>query len=326
MSTTASPRRLTHVNLFVRDIEFSTAFYSDIAGFHQVFEEKELRATFLGNGSTSHDLALMEVTAESRPGRDGHIQVKSGQGRLPGLNHLGFEMATESDLVGSYQHLIAQGVRIERTTDHQITHSVYFRDPSGNMLELYVDAVSDWRELFERSRGKLISGHWEPDPRHASMIEHYDRDPVVAAPDKSVLQPSRINSVAIGVRDLARAVDFYTDAVGLGVVSVETSAGIAVLRGANGTGYDVVLASGGGRRRGLFYISFDATPRIDWTDARDVLRQQRIDARDLAELQSDVSGGVLVHDPDGLPLIFSDPTDSTSHLKIWRFLLAGTDR
>jgi len=98
-----SPRRLGHLNLFVRDVEKSAAFYRDVCGFQEVFREEGISMVFMSNGNTHHDLGLMEITDATRIGRDGHVQVKPGTGKTPGLNHLGFEMETELGLVEAYR-------------------------------------------------------------------------------------------------------------------------------------------------------------------------------------------------------------------------------
>ena len=90
------PRRLAHGNFFVRDVEASLDFYQRVCGLTLVFREPGIQAVFLSNGNSHHDVALMGVSAEARVGRDGQVQVPRGRGTLPGLNHLGFEMATEA--------------------------------------------------------------------------------------------------------------------------------------------------------------------------------------------------------------------------------------
>ena len=55
------PRRLGHVNLTVSDLERSMAFYTRVLGIEEVRREPDIKAGFLSNGNTHHDVALVEV-------------------------------------------------------------------------------------------------------------------------------------------------------------------------------------------------------------------------------------------------------------------------
>src|SRR5688572_20971671 len=92
-----SPRRLAHANLYVRDLEESERFYVDVCGLNVVFREPAIHAIFLSNGSSHHDVAIMEVSRDAKPGDGERRRAK------PGLNHLGFEMENEKALVDAYR-------------------------------------------------------------------------------------------------------------------------------------------------------------------------------------------------------------------------------
>jgi catechol-2,3-dioxygenase len=47
-------------------------------------------------------------------------------------------------LLEAKAHLDAAGVAID-PTDHTVTKSLYFDDPDGNTIELYVDVSDAWR-------------------------------------------------------------------------------------------------------------------------------------------------------------------------------------
>ena len=49
------------------------------------------------------------------------------------------------ELVEAKNHLQTEGLPI-RPVDHGVTKSIYFDDPDGNTLELYVDVSDAWRE------------------------------------------------------------------------------------------------------------------------------------------------------------------------------------
>src|SRR5579872_4615226 len=126
-----SPRRLAHANIFVGQLERSLDFYHDVCGLEMVGTEPGIRAGFLTNGNTHHDIGCVEVATTARIGRDGHVQVPKGRGRQPGMNHFGWEMECEADLVDAYRRARDAGLKIHRTVDHQISHSIYLFDPDG---------------------------------------------------------------------------------------------------------------------------------------------------------------------------------------------------
>jgi len=44
------------------------------------------------------------------------------------------------------ERLEAHGVPIDGMTDHNVTYSVYFRDPDGNGIELFCDTSDAWKD------------------------------------------------------------------------------------------------------------------------------------------------------------------------------------
>ena len=61
--------------------------------------------------------------------------------RAPGLAHVAFKIGDDIDLLREAKaHLQRHGVEIDHQSDHDVSQSLYFRDPDGNMLEVYVDA------------------------------------------------------------------------------------------------------------------------------------------------------------------------------------------
>ncbi|OAA18977.1 putative ring-cleavage extradiol dioxygenase [Frankia sp. EI5c] len=209
------PRRLAHVNLFVSDLTASLAFYTQVCGLEQVFAEPGIGACFLSNGHSHHDLAVMQVSDEALVGRDGHVQVSRGRGRHPGLNHLGWEMASEADLVTTIGALGGAGVRLHRTVDHQISHSAYLFDPDGIYHELYADVPSDWREIYRANENQLITGGWDPFATAPDPVPRWDAHPVTARVEAAPLHPVRTARATLRVTDVERAQRFYRTALGL---------------------------------------------------------------------------------------------------------------
>ncbi len=123
--------RLNHAVLYVRDVERSVAFYSDVLGFRRVDMTPEgfRGAAFLqAPGSTNdHDLGLFEIGAGAGPSAAGRATV--------GLYHLAWEVDTLADLARYGQRLSEVGALVG-SSDHGTTRSLYGQDPDGLEFEL----------------------------------------------------------------------------------------------------------------------------------------------------------------------------------------------
>ncbi|MGH7003774.1 MAG: VOC family protein, partial [Alphaproteobacteria bacterium] len=167
-------RRLGHVNFFVDDLKRSTEFYNSTCGLALEFVETGLKASFLGTGNTPHDVGCIETTkGRDRHGRDGHLQLPKEVGARPGLNHLAWEIDNEADLIASYDRCLEAGVAISRLADHQIAHSIYIRDPDGNLAEFYVDTIREWRSVLHGDVD-LITSVWNPKAKPPNSEPLYD--------------------------------------------------------------------------------------------------------------------------------------------------------
>ncbi|MDH3914829.1 MAG: VOC family protein [Chromatiales bacterium] len=132
---------LGHVVLKVTDLARSEQFYTGVLGMSVVarYDDKGYKMTFFSLGK-HHDLALMQVSGEQATGGDDAV----------GLHHVAFRIGDSMDqLIEAKAHLDAAGVA-SSPTDHDVTKSLYFDDPDGNTLELYVDVSEAWRSEPQR--------------------------------------------------------------------------------------------------------------------------------------------------------------------------------
>jgi len=131
---------LGHVVLKVTDLDRSEQFYNGVLGMPVCarFDEQGMRMTFFSLGN-HHDLAIAEVSGASSAGD-----------QVVGLHHVAFRIGTSlADLVEANTHLVEAGITPE-PVDHDVTKSLYFHDPDGNGVELYVDVSDAWREDPQR--------------------------------------------------------------------------------------------------------------------------------------------------------------------------------
>ena len=141
------PRRLGHINLTVSDLDRSMEFYCNVLGIEEVRREPDIKAGFLSNGNTHHDVALIEV---------GVLADK------PGLNHLGWELENQVEQAEAYKRAQQAGIKIDYTAYHQISYGVYLSDPEGNGHEFYADALQDWRIVMRPDRFDMMTSEWSP--------------------------------------------------------------------------------------------------------------------------------------------------------------------
>ena len=129
---------LGHVVFYVRDLQTSVKFYTDVVGLDLKGFIFTNRAALLSGGNTHHELLLIQVGSA-----DGPLQ-----GKRIGLYHVGWHVGDSlAALKTLYEKLRALDYPVDGLSDHTISQSIYLRDPDGNELELYVDDPGcDWKK------------------------------------------------------------------------------------------------------------------------------------------------------------------------------------
>ncbi len=115
---------LDHVALAVRDVERSADWYVEVLGFERRFQGMwDGVPVFVARGKTA--LALF-------PAGDDH--ANSTPRKRPGMLHLALR-ANRENFVAAQRDLTSRGIPFH-FQDHEISHSIYFRDPDGIELEI----------------------------------------------------------------------------------------------------------------------------------------------------------------------------------------------
>jgi catechol-2,3-dioxygenase len=143
--------RLNHAVLFVREIERSVDFYTNVLGFRRIDMTPEgfASAAFMqAPGSTNdHDLGLFAIGAEAGP---------SGAGRTTvGLYHLAWEIDTLAEMKQLATSLTQHGA-LAGSSDHGTTKSLYGKDPDGLEFEIAWIVPADRLDEAAREARKQI--------------------------------------------------------------------------------------------------------------------------------------------------------------------------
>jgi catechol 2,3-dioxygenase-like lactoylglutathione lyase family enzyme len=118
---------LSHIVLYVNDLDKMVAFYRDVLGLVK-YRENPNRMVFLTSDPEidDHQLALAK-------GREGNAKI---------IGHIAWRVDTPAEVKEFYERFKAQGVPIDHCVSHAYeemgnTVSCYFLDPEGNRLEIY---------------------------------------------------------------------------------------------------------------------------------------------------------------------------------------------
>jgi catechol-2,3-dioxygenase len=161
------PTRFAHFVLRVRELDRSIAWYEEVIGMQMVHRGEKL--AFMSYDGEHHRIALIEtpVGAEPPPG-------------APGLDHVAYAFDTLGDLLSTYQRLKAKGLEPYWPINHGPTTSLYYRDPDGNGVELFVDNLETEAELkgwmeSDTFRANPLGVTFDPD----KLVERYEAgDPI----------------------------------------------------------------------------------------------------------------------------------------------------
>ena len=134
-------KSLGHVVLRVSDRDRAERFYTGVLGLPLCarFDQDGMKMAFFTLGN-HHDFAVMEVSGE------GSTQAPTAVG----LHHVAFKIGTQLDELREAKAMLEAAGVATTPIDHEVTKSLYFADPDGNGIEVYIDASDAWRAAPQR--------------------------------------------------------------------------------------------------------------------------------------------------------------------------------
>lgn len=198
LSYTIDPQtKIGEVALVVADLDRSTAFYSEVLGMSEIHRSGD--ESTMGTADGKVLLRLRETKgAPPRPGR------------TTGLYHFAILVPTRKDLARRLKRLAETRTRLQGAADHLVSEALYLADPDGNGIEIYRDRP---RQEWKWSNGRVEMDSLPIDFNH--LLDEIGRE------DEDAALPvgTTVGHVHLHVPNLREAVRFYTETLGMALVS-----------------------------------------------------------------------------------------------------------
>ena len=126
---------LGHVVIKVRNQERAEQFYNGLLGIPIAARLAAFSMTFFTLGN-HHDFAVTAVGDDAM----------DAPANSPGLFHVAFKIGNNiEELREAKLKLEGAGLQVA-AYDHEVSKSIYFNDPDGNSIELYIDTSDVWKQ------------------------------------------------------------------------------------------------------------------------------------------------------------------------------------
>ncbi len=294
-----APRRLTHSNYFVADWNKSMDFYTNVVGLNEAYRRPPLKAGFICNGNTHHDVAVMEFSTRYWPEKDAdHI----------GLFHVAFEMEHDVALCLWYDRAVEHDVNFTVIEDHGNTHSTYMYDPDGNQIEVYVDTLKEWWRL-KHGTFYWQNPDWKPWTPWPDTERNVVEDPEFTRVDAAVFHPLKTTAGAFVTRDWDAMYFFYTEVVGLQPLAGGADADWAVLTGTLGERTLGLFRDKRGLTPGFHHVSMCMADEAELDASKARAQDAAIDL--IVDVDHPSRRSLAINDLDGNLLHFYHDRDNT---------------
>ncbi len=133
MSSPLCPSRVLETSIYASDLDAARRFYTEVLGL-TVLVEQPGRHVFFRVGNTMFLVFNPDASSDVHPPVNGDVLVPRHGAQGPG--HMAFAVP-EAALPEWRERLQRAGVCVEAEFEWPSgTHSLYFRDPAGNSIEL----------------------------------------------------------------------------------------------------------------------------------------------------------------------------------------------
>ncbi len=171
-----------HLALAAKDMAAIHKFYESVMGFELVTVEI---APVMGGGWGKHFFYRMDGDdskfiafweLHDVPGQEAHeFDLNAAAKMPPGTNHISFGVESAEQLTERREQWNAAGLDVLEI-DHNWCHSIYTRDPNGNMVEFCLTTGNFGEAERERALAALDEKEMKPTPPPAMMKQWLAKD------------------------------------------------------------------------------------------------------------------------------------------------------
>lgn len=274
--------RIDRVDLRVRDIDASLAFYRSVVGLEVADRSGRYAALSAPGGSI---LLTLDSEGVSAP----------AERSATGLFHVAIRFPTRPSLGDALARLAAAGIEIG-AGDHLVSEALYIDDPDGNGVELYRDRPED---------------QW-PEPQ-GDMIVPMATLPVdlegvlgegrgTGAVDQPAAEGTDIGHVHLQVSDVGETTRFYTEVLGLDLIA--RMGGQAGFFSSNGYHHHVGANTWNSRHGSPASRDHAGLERVVFTAGTSELQTLRERLAEHGHRVDEQDGELVLHDPDEIEIRF----------------------
>jgi catechol 2,3-dioxygenase len=186
-------------DLSVSDLGKSLEFYSSLIGFKEI--SREGKTVYLSaNGKQPCIISVNENKTGQPPFRNN-----------TGLYHIAIRFPDRKELAKVFMRLFENKIKFHGFSDHIVSEAIYFADPDGNGIELYIDKP---KETWKWTLGQV---EMDTLPLNLQVItnELDDNESI----NDEIHPDTKIGHIHLKVSDLFKAEKFYNHILGFNVTS-----------------------------------------------------------------------------------------------------------
>jgi catechol 2,3-dioxygenase len=286
--------KVRHVSLNVSDLSQSLEFYQSVLGFKTVGRPSSGKA-LLSVGSNDSSSYLVELLPVNTGANNDSLTGMGSSTRRAGLYHFAILLPERKFLADMLQNLNDKRdqVHFDGFADHLVSESIYIRDPDFNGIEIYRDrSRSQWR--------------WKDTQVEMATLPLNTTDLLKEATEKGwkeMPDKTTIGHVHLHVSDIAKAMKFYHQILGLQLTAVIPRASFFAAGGyhhhiATNTWLGTGIAPASSESIGLNHFSIELPSKQELVTLIDIFSR-----RNMAAMRGDLSDRtVFVRDMDGIKI------------------------
>jgi catechol 2,3-dioxygenase len=290
--------KIGHVSLNVSNLSRSLDFYESVLGFKRIGRPSSGGKALLSvgdNNSSSYLVELLQVNTTTDANSGNLSRRRNSSSRRAGLYHFAILLPERKFLADMLQNLDDKRdqIRLDGFADHLVSESIYLRDPDFNGVEIYSDRPrSEWRW-----KGTQVEMATLP-LNTTDLLKEATKKGWKEMPDKT-----RIGHIHLHVSDIAKAMKFYYEILGLQLTAAIPAASFFAADGyhhhiATNTWLGTGIAASSSESIGLNHFSVELSNKEQLARLIDIFSQ-----RNMAVLRGGLpETSVFVQDMDGIKI------------------------